>query len=344
VVASPRIQERSFRTLALAWALAACSASGSAAADAGEARPGDGGPTDAGPGVPTGGLTADFRQWLTAHGYDAATYARDDLTEGSFGGRTTAGETLAHNPVVFVHGNSDKALGTMPAQDQTGWTASYEYFSQNGYSEAELYATTWGPADATQASAQYHSQAYVMQIRRFVEAVLAYTGASQVDIVAHSMGVTLARKVVLGGMATDENTGTYNVGPPLTGSVDAFVGIAGANLGLVACYETGPATPTCDATDGFYPGTLAGSTVTGRSAYLSDLLSSQGYEGAYRYSIWSTVDELIGFGDIVYGTPTSRLPGQTAEIEYQASPYGHVQLKDLTGAAQLSLVRDHVVP
>jgi hypothetical protein len=82
--------------------------------------------------------------------------------------------------------------------------------------------------------------------------------------------------------------------------------------------------------------------ITGRSAYLDDLLSSQGYEGAFRYSIWSTADNIIQYGDIVYGSPTSRIPGQTGEIE--STTYDHFQLKDLTASAQLSLVRDHVIP
>lgn len=40
-------------------------------------------------------------------------------------------------------------------------------------------------------------------LRAFVEAVIAYTGAPQVNIISHSMGVTLARKVIKGGSAQD---------------------------------------------------------------------------------------------------------------------------------------------
>ena len=313
---------------------------GDATLDGGYSAPGlDGGIL---PVIPTTGLTPDFRQWLASNGYDAGTYARDDLTGGSFGGRTTPGEELAHDPVIFIHGVGDKALGSIPTQ--TGWTASYAYFVENGYTEAELYATTWGPANDAEAATQYHSEAYVMQLRQFLEAVLAYTGATKVDIVAHSMGVTLGRKVVLGGPANDEVAGAYDVGAPLTSRVDAFVGIAGAKLGVVACYLAAGSTPNCDAADGFFPGTESGATVSGRSAFLDDLLATQGYEGAYRYSLWSTVDEIIGYADLVYSTPTSELPGETGEVEYQSAPYDHFGLKDLTTATQLSLVRDHVIP
>ncbi|MCU0687626.1 MAG: lipase family protein [Polyangiaceae bacterium] len=289
---------------------------------------------------PASGLTSDFRSWLQANGYDAAGLARDDLDGGSFGGRAFAGEALVNQPVIFIHGNGDKAAGD--SFGQTGWSASYDYFTRNGYKPAELYATTWGPADAFQSSQQYHSKAHVMQVRRFIEAVKAYTGASKVDIVAHSMGVTLARKAVKGGSANDALAGgSYNVGPSLKTSVDAFVGIAGANLGLVNCYLSGPTTPTCGSTNGLYPGQLFGFFITGRSAFLNDLLASSGYEGSFRYSMWSTVDELIGFGNLVYGEATSRLPGQTGEVVFSSVPYGHFGLKDKTADRQLALVKHH---
>jgi hypothetical protein len=172
--------------------------------------------------------------------------------------------------------------------------------------------------------------------------VKAYTGAAKVDIVTHSMGVTLARKAVLGGYATDSlNGGQYYIGAPLTSSVDTFVGIAGANLGLTSCYATGPTTPTCGSTNGLYPGYWNGLGVSGRSAYLNDLLASSSYEGAFRYTLWSTVDEVIGGGDLVYGSYTSRIPGQTGEVVFGSAPYGHFGCKDQTGYYQLRMVKFH---
>ena len=79
---------------------------------------------------------------------------------------------------------------------------------------------------------QYHSKPNP-KIRAFIQAVKAYTGATKVDIVTHSMGVTLTRKAILGGSGNDAaNGGSYNLGSSLTSSVDTFVGIAGANWGL----------------------------------------------------------------------------------------------------------------
>lgn len=173
------------------------------------------------------GLTADFRAWLATSAYKGDDFPRDDLAgQGSFGGRTSTGQALTHDPVVFIHGNADCPLCT--AVSQTGWSASRDYFLAHGHSNAELYATTWDTANLLDN---------VLRTRRFLQAVLAYTGAKKLDVISHSMGVTLARKAILGGQAYDEVSGTYHaVGAPLAGSTDAFVGIAGANLGLVACY------------------------------------------------------------------------------------------------------------
>jgi triacylglycerol lipase len=295
--------------------------------------------------VSTSGFSSHFRQWLSANGYEPQyNLVRDDLAGGSYGGKASGTDTVVNQPVIFIHGNSDKAIGT-GAAGQSGWNASIEYFLSKGYKTSELYATTWGPADALLSAYQYHSKTNVMKVRKFIEAVKAYTGAAKVDIITHSMGVTLARKAILGGYATDSlEGGQYYIGPSLTSSVDTFVGIAGANRGLVSCYQTGPSTPTCGATNGLYPGYWNGFGVSGRSAYLDNLYSSSGYEGAFRYSIWSTADEVVGYGDVVYYDYTSRIPGQTGEKVYSGYPYGHFGLKDQTGAVQYSMVRSHAVP
>ncbi|WP_224368656.1 lipase family protein [Hyalangium versicolor] len=295
--------------------------------------------------VTTTGFTTDFRNWLKTNGYEP-TYnlIRDDLSGGSYGGKASSTDTVVNQPVIFIHGNSDKAIGTGTA-GQTGWNASIDYFLSNGYKTSELYATTWGPASASLSAYQYHSKTNVMKVRKFIEAVKAYTGAAKVDIIAHSMGVTLARKAILGGYATDAlEGGQYYIGPSLTSSVDTFVGIAGANRGLTSCYQTGGSTPTCAATNGLYPGYWNGFGVSGRSAYLDDLMASSKFEGAYRYSIWSTVDEIIGYGDVVYYDYTSRLPGQTGEKVYSSVPYGHFGSKDQTQSVQYSMVKNHTVP
>lgn len=283
-----------------------------------------------------GGLTPHFLQWLGAHGYGGFRFDRSDLLGGSYGGRGSAAEPVLNPPVIFVHGNSDKALGT-GSPGQTGWNASIEYFLAHGYKTSELYATTWGPADPVQALNQYHSRDHVTRLRAFIRAVKDYTGAAKVAIIAHSMGVTLARKAILGGAGSDPvEGGAYELGPPLTSSVDTFIGIAGANWGLSSCARYEGVFPTCGSANGFYPG--SGPGPAGLSAFLAGLNASAHYEGSKVYSIWSPDDELIGSGGLVWGRPTAPIPGQDGE---KILPLGHFGLKDLTAPHQWRMVKLH---
>jgi triacylglycerol lipase len=287
------------------------------------------------------GLTPHFRNWLAANGYSGYDFARSDVQGGSYGGKQNDSDTLINQPVIFIHGNSDSALGT--GAPFTGWTDSINYFLSQGYKTSELYATTWGPADPAQAVDQYHSKAYLTKIRAFIQAVKAYTGAAKVDVIAHSMGVTLARKAILGGTASDPmDGGAYNLGPPLTGIVDTFVGIASANRGLVSCYLSGQTTLACDDTNGFYPGYLIGlQGPFGVSQILQNINASSHYEGSFVYTIWSTVDEVIGYGCLIYGRYTTQIAGQNGEKRFSSPPYGHINSKDLTGCYQLRMVKFH---
>lgn len=86
------------------------------------------------------------------------------------------------------------------------------------------------------------------------------------------MGVTIGRGIVKGGSSIDHVAGTYDIGPSLTSKVSVFIGLAGANLGLTACFN-GAAIPTCSNVDGFNPGSLPSS---GPSKFLSELNNKGG--------------------------------------------------------------------
>lgn len=106
------------------------------------------------------------------------------------------------------------------------------------------------------------------------------------------MGVTLGRKIVKGGQVTDHIAGNYTIGPSLRDKVHAFIGIAGANYGLTACYGVSPDKyPTCNKVDGFYPGLMASSSP---STYLNQLNVEGGPEGDGIFTIWSKYDNVIG--------------------------------------------------
>lgn len=82
----------------------------------------------------------------------------------------------------------------------TGWSRSIQYFLEQNYTTAELYVTTWGDTWGTGNILDnyntMHTCSYLLYLRRFVEAVISYTEARKVDVIAHSIGVPLARCVL----------------------------------------------------------------------------------------------------------------------------------------------------
>jgi triacylglycerol lipase len=325
------------RALLVGAALASCTSGTSGASDdtdAGSALPGTvadaGAPTtDAGASLTTT-LTPDFEAWLAANGYAGDDFVRRG-TGGSFGGRAAAGEALARTPIVFVHGNSDSAVGRVAPL--LGWDAARRDLAARGWADRELYGLTWGPADPNQRLEQVHGGALLRRVRRFLEAVRAYTGAPKIAVVAHSMGVTLARKAIEGGTGTDDR-GVYDLGAPLTASVDTFLGIAGANLGLVGCYRS--AAPTCSPVYGFFPGNGAND---GLSEVLARTNATRHDEGARVFSLCSSSDEVIGFNLLVWGQNTCRIPGEDRALS--ADGTGHFALRDTCGPLVASLVATH---
>lgn len=280
------------------------------------------------------GLTDDFRVWLQGNGYEKYDFPRSDLgRQGSYGGKLFPDQEISRDPIVFIHGNSDRALG----DGRLGWDAQIRFYLGAGYSPAELYATTWGPADPSDAAEQSHSSPYLKRLRAFIEAVLDYTGAEHIDVIAHSMGVTLARKVIIGGVGLDDEFGRYDLGPPLTERIDTFVGIAGANRGLAGC-AVARQIETCNENDGFYPGGFSWGFPIRRSDFLRDLDRQPGREGRYVFSVWSPNDEIIGFGNLVYGKITGRIPGQDDEIVILGPDGDHFDLKNKTADEILPLI------
>ncbi|HLL55384.1 MAG TPA: lipase family protein [Myxococcaceae bacterium] len=262
----------------------------------------------------------DFQKWLHANGYGHFDFAKGNVP--AFGGKNSPGEKVTKEPVIFIHGNSDSAAG---------WKGSVEHFSKEGYKSSEMYGMTWGPANPLKASEQHHSEKNLTEVRAFIEAVKKYTGAEKVDVIGHSMGVTLARKAIQGGDSFDPYANKkFNVGDPLTRSVDTFVGIAGANHGLAAAAMTGDRFPTTNKVSGLHP----------QSELLKDLNAVNHDEGSHVYSIWSNADQVIGVGLAGF---TSPIPGQDGQKVYNTFPFGHMGLKNLTAETQLAMIRDHQV-
>ena len=196
-------------------------------------------PSDAPKDQPTGGnsLPPQAPSYL-AGDFPTITDSRLGFPIGGIGG-IRAHAPLHHTPIVFVHGNQADAQNWLAVMLQLQNLADY--------SMQEMYAISYNglgnfyagapPARPTQPDQDYFTQNptgfangghgaadddEVPDLCRFVEAVQAYTGSRHVDIVAHSLGVTVARKFMQ----------DY---PSLAKDVTAFVAVAGANHGTTVC-------------------------------------------------------------------------------------------------------------
>ena len=61
------------------------------------------------PDIASGGMSTHLRDWLDVNGYGDWRFSRDEIEGGSYGGRQSPDEEPRQQPVVFVHGNSDRA-------------------------------------------------------------------------------------------------------------------------------------------------------------------------------------------------------------------------------------------
>ncbi|RJG03914.1 lipase/acyltransferase domain-containing protein [Noviherbaspirillum sedimenti] len=171
---------------------------------------------------------------------------------GGFGGGAC---TATKTPVIFIHGNGDNAISLdMQPGNVSGYgtpaRSVYAELKAQGYNDCELFGVTY-LSSSEQGSAQYnyHSSTKYSILKTFIDKVKAYTGKTQVDIVAHSMGVSMA-------LATLQYNNNWS-------SVRKFVNIGGGIRGLYSCYYTGYANsmaPTCGSqnyfnsyTFGFFP-------------------------------------------------------------------------------------------
>ncbi len=204
--------------------------------------------------------------------------------------------------VVLVHGNGGK-----PAQ----WDNTYKKLKSNGYKDADIYRPNWGKKLAI--TLNDHNGSEETPVRNAINQAVASSCTGKIDVIGHSMGVTLAAQQVI-------KTGHV-------GNVDAFVGIAGGYRGLLSC--------------GIYPAILPQPTcgrhgVSIGSPFLKWLFGKK--LGDRVYSIKSWVDQgICSTGTcLVYGKHSSQIEGEKASYTYA---YGHLGLQKYTASKQYGLIK-----
>uniref|UniRef100_A0A0N4ZC51 Lipase_3 domain-containing protein n=1 Tax=Parastrongyloides trichosuri TaxID=131310 RepID=A0A0N4ZC51_PARTI len=315
-----------------------------------------------------GPLTSKFQEWLQLNGYSKYNFQRDDLGPcGSYGGSLFSNFQKKKTPIVFVHGNSDGAL-QVPGIYTTGFTKAIKYLLEQGYSSEDLYVTTWGDRNATNGGKRTHSCENIVYIRKFMEAVLKYTKSPFINVIGHSMGVTLARKAIQGVSTYDiisNNFKKCNEGRSLESQINVFIGLAGANYGLCSCAGIEESKErTCNNLNGFFPGNTCDKYLLmnnisstpfdtcqlpsknmvclnepNYSMILRNLNEGSTKSGKYIYSFWSTVDEILGPYSRVWGRVTAFIPHS-----YDVRVFDnlkHEEVKDNTILEQYSIIQKH---
>jgi pimeloyl-ACP methyl ester carboxylesterase len=204
--------------------------------------------------------------------------------------------------VVLVHGN---------AASPASWNNTLNELYTRGYVNSQIFLPNWGSKSC--ATCNNHNGSEETPVRNAIVNAINSSCTGKIDIIGHSMGVTLAAQQIDKLAAA-----SY---------VDTFVGVAGALLGLRSC--------------GIYPYNVWNSTCG--SSGLS--ISSPFLDGIYGvplsdkvYSIKSFIDQVVcSTGSCyVYGIHSSRIWNEDATYTYTL---GHFGLQTDTAVDQVNLIQ-----
>src|SRR5712671_5104119 len=235
-------------------------------------------------------------------------------------------------PVIFLHGNNDTPFAT--ACNPFGYIHNLaQSFLDAGYSPRELWGLGYQGdqcdliATPTNRSGLAHStDANVADLRAFVQAVLAYTGARRVDVVAHSLGVTLTREWMRRDRAYRQ--------------VRALVAIDGPNHGIINCSPSPLNFWQQPSNGGFTPNSAVCDEYGSDQTQLLATLNAAGETaGPTRYLVIRNVSRASPeSGDFVYlPSQDGVLPGVPAQDRYgNAHDFSASAL--LAGAPSIDLV------
>ena len=214
---------------------------------------------------------------------------------------STLASAACRDAVVLVHGN-----GARPSS----FDNTYNELRRRGYAADEIFRPDWG--SKTCAACNDHAGSEEVPVENAIIDAIASSCTGRIDVVAHSMGATLAARVL------DRTAARVYV--------DAFVGIGGAFRGLWSCgtYPWNVATSTCGS-----QGLSVGSPLLGG-------LSGRSF-GARMYSMKSWSDQVVCATGVctVGGVHSSQIRGETASYTFAT---GHFGLLSQTAAFQADLI------
>ena len=219
-------------------------------------------------------------------------------------------------PVGLIHGNAFDAAFWRTNDSGDGTIVDVRRrFLAAGYCPDDIWALSYtgGTGYTT------YNDVNVPDLRGFIAAVRQWTGAEQVDVVAHSLGVTLVRKAAL-------------VDPELQAAMRSFVAIAGANQGTTSCRGSGTlhVSHVCEETE---PG----------SAWLADLNAGGQTPGTTRYL---TIYDGSGIVDTFFVGPDAKSPRLEGACNHELPGVAHNTLARGAGpvATYIAFLRDGTLP
>jgi len=231
-------------------------------------------------------------------------------------------------PVIFLHGNNDSPFAT--ACNPLGRIQAFaQFFLDHGYHPSELWGLGYQgdqcdrELDKTRRSGISHTTAAAVPIlREFVQAVLKFTGAKRVDIVAHSLGVIVAREWMLQDKAYRK--------------VRALVAIDGPNHGITDCSPSPDNFYRLPEGGGFMPRSAVCDELGSDHTQLLTVLNAAGETpGPTRYLV---IRNKPGTPDFVYNSlPDGKLLGAPAQ-DRDCNPHDFTASAGLAGAETIDLV------
>jgi len=202
--------------------------------------------------------------------------------------------------VVLVHGNTGSP---------SDWDNTYDLLIANGYTSSQIYRPSWG---SSYAANNNHNGSEETPVKNDINTALSTSCTGKIDVIAHSMGVTLAAQQIIKLNKSSQ--------------VDAFVGVAGAYRGLWTCgvYPWNVWTSTC----GYY-GLSVSSPFLG---WLDDTVIANRI-----YSIKSWDDQIVCGSGVctVGGVHSSHIPNENASYTYALDHFG---LQTDTASQQVDLI------